>query len=236
MNQELEIVAKIRTGFNEKFGIPRQSGLVGSVVGEIIFEPKFRSADAVKGLEEYSHIWLLWGFSKNKKASFSATVKPPRLGGKISKGVFATRSPYRPNAIGLSSVVLKEIRIDKKDGPILVVEGADLLDGTPIYDIKPYLAYTDSHPDARGSFADNHKDDRIEVIFPEAIKNRLPGEILDTIREILAQDPRAAYNKKEDYVYGMSYDGYDIRFTVVDDKLVVDDIVYTNGIDWSKVK
>ena len=153
----LVVVAKINTEFTDKFGIPRQSGLVSSLRGEIVFEPEFRSMDAVRGLEEFSHIWLLWEFSKAKRDGYALTVTPPRLGGKERKGVFATRAPYRPNSIGLSSVKLEEIYYDEKKGPVLVVSGADLLDGTPIYDIKPYLPYTDAHPDAAGSFAQMHK-------------------------------------------------------------------------------
>ena len=167
-------MAKIHTEFPDKFGIPRQSGLVPSLRGEIVFEPEFRSMDAVRGLEEFSHIWLLWEFSKAKRENISLTVTPPRLGGKVKKGVFATRAPYRPNSIGLSSVKLEEIYFDEKRGPVLVVSGADLLDGTPIYDIKPYLPYTDAHPQAKGSFAEEHKKDQICVVFPEEQLAKLP--------------------------------------------------------------
>ena len=198
MNNTLVVVAKIYTEFPDKFGIPRQSGLVPSLRGEIVFEPEFRSMDAVRGLEEFSHIWLLWEFSKAKKENISLTVTPPRLGGKIKKGVFATRAPYRPNSIGLSSVKLEDIYLDEKRGPILVVSGADLLDGTPIYDIKPYLPYTDAHPDAKGSFGEAHKEDVIEVIFPEELMDKLPPSVRDKVMDVLRQDPRAAYNKKEE--------------------------------------
>lgn len=233
---EMVVVARIHTEFPDKFGIPRQSGLVSSLRGEIVFEPPFRSMDAVRGLEEFSHVWLLWEFSKAKKEEYSLTVTPPRLGGKVRKGVFATRAPFRPNGIGLSSVKLEEIYLDKQRGPVLVVSGADLLDGTPIYDIKPYLAYTDAHPEAKGSFAEVHKEDQISVVFPEDLLGKLPEELQKKVQEVLAQDPRAAYNKKPDYVYGMSFDGYDIRFTVEEDVLKVQDVVKLSDETYKKVK
>ena len=236
MNNTLVVVAKIYTEFPDKFGIPRQSGLVPSLRGEIVFEPEFRSMDAVRGLEEFSHIWLLWEFSKAKKENISLTVTPPRLGGKIKKGVFATRAPYRPNSIGLSSVKLEDIYLDEKRGPILVVSGADLLDGTPIYDIKPYLPYTDAHPDAKGSFGEAHKEDVIEVIFPEELMDKLPPSVRDKVMDVLRQDPRAAYNKKEEYVYGMAFEGFDIRFTVEKNVLYVKDIVKCDRKDYTKIK
>lgn len=232
----LVVVAKINTEFTDKFGIPRQSGLVSSLRGEIVFEPEFRSMDAVRGLEEFSHIWLLWEFSKAKRDGYALTVTPPRLGGKERKGVFATRAPYRPNSIGLSSVKLEEIYYDEKKGPVLVVSGADLLDGTPIYDIKPYLPYTDSHPDAKGSFGEVHKTDEIEVIFPIEQRIKLPEELQERVLAVLKQDPRAAYNKKPDYIYGMSFAGYDIRFTAQENKLVVQDVVKVSEVDFKKVK
>ncbi len=231
----LTIIAKIHTEFPDKFGIPRQSGLVPSLRGEIVFEPAFRNPDAVRGIEEFSHLWLIWEFSKAKQENISLTVTPPRLGGKEKKGVFATRAPYRPNSMGLSSVKLEEVYLDEKRGPVLVVSGADLLDGTPIYDIKPYLPYTDSHPDARGSFGEAHSEDKIEVIFPQELIVKLPEELRQSALDVLKQDPRAAYNKKPDYVYGMRFGDYDIRFTVADDVLTVQDVVYVeNG--FSKVK
>lgn len=236
MNNQLVVVAKIHTEFPDKFGIPRQSGLVPSLTGEIVFEPEFRSMDAVRGLEDFSHIWLLWEFSKAKRDEYSLTVAPPRLGGKIKKGVFATRAPYRPNSIGLSSVKLEEIYFDEKRGPVLVVSGADLLDGTPIYDIKPYLPYTDAHPEAKGSFGEEHKGDQIKVLFPEELLEKLPVEIQSKVLEVLKQDPRAAYNKKPDYVYGMSFDGYDIRFIVEEEVLYVKDVVKLTEPDFVKVK
>lgn len=236
MNNSLVVIAKIHTEFSDKFGIPRQSGLVPALRGEIVFEPEFRSMDALRGLEEFSHIWLLWEFSKAKKEHISLTVTPPRLGGKVKKGVFATRAPYRPNSIGLSSVKLEEIYLDEKKGPILVVSGADLLDGTPIYDIKPYLPYTDAHPEARGSFAEEHKEDQIEVIFPEEIRKKLPLEIQEKVFAVLKQDPRAAYNKKPDYVYGMAFAGYDVRFVVKNSVLEVIDVVPISIDGYQKIK
>ena len=233
---EMIVVAKIHTEFPDKFGIPRQSGLVPSLRGEIVFEPEFRSVDAIRGLEEFSHIWLLFGFSEAKKEGYALTVTPPRLGGKVRKGVFATRAPFRPNKIGLSSVKLEEIYFDEKRGPILVVSGADLLDGTPIYDIKPYLAYTDAHPEAKGSFAEEHKSEHIEVVFPENLQQVLPEELRETVKDVLAQDPRAAYNKKPDYLYGMSFGGYDIRFIVTENTLDVKEVVKLSDKAYQKVK
>ena len=221
MDNGLIRIATIHTEFAEKFGIPRQSGLVSELEGEIHFEGEYRNPDAIRGIEEYSHLWLLWGFTKARQEHISLTVTPPRLGGKERKGVFATRSPFRPNGIGLSSVQLKEVRRNEKGEQILVVSGADLLDGTPIYDIKPYLAYTDSHPDARGSFGEYHKDDTIQVEFAEQWMQKLPESLRKRAYEVLAQDPRAAYQKKPDYVYGMNFAGYDIRFTVQENVLTV---------------
>lgn len=236
MGKEWIVIGKIHTEFPDKFGIPRQSGLVASLRGEIVFEPEFRSMDAVRGLEEYSHIWLLWDFSQAKKEGYSLTVTPPRLGGKVRKGVFATRAPFRPNSIGLSSVKLEEIYFDEVRGPVLVVSGADLMDGTPILDIKPYLPYTDAHPDAKGSFGEQHKADEIQVVFPENLLEKLPEGLRQSALEVLKQDPRAAYNKKPDYVYGMSFSGYDIRFVVEDDVLVVQDVVCQTLANYKKIK
>ena len=232
----LVFVAKIHTEFPDKFGIPRQSGLVSSLRGEIVFEPEFRSMDAIRGLEEFSHIWLLWEFSEAKKEGNALTVTPPRLGGKERRGVFATRAPFRPNSIGLSSVKLEKIYMDEKRGPVLVVSGADMMDGTPIYDIKPYLPYTDAHPDARGGFGEEHKADGIMVVFPREQKLKLPEDIFNRVLDVLKQDPRAAYNKKPDYVYGMSFAGYDIRFTVEDDILYVKDVVELSEQGYTKIK
>ena len=236
MKENLITVAKIHTEFPEKFGIPRQSGLVPSLRGEIRFEGEFRNPDAVRGIEEYSHLWLLWGFSKAKRENISLTAAPPRLGGRERKGVFATRSPFRPNSIGLSSVRLEEVRYKENGEPVLIVSGADLLDGTPIYDIKPYLPYTDAHPEAAGSFGEAHREDGIAVIIPEEEKRKLPFQLQRSVLEVLSLDPRAAYNKKPEYIYGMSFAGYDIRFTVRNDVLTVIEVVDTHSSDWKKVK
>ena len=210
----MEYIGYIYTQFPEKFGIPRQSGLVENAIGEIVFEPKFRNPDAVKGIEEFSHLWLLWDFSKAHQGEFHATVAPPRLGGKERRGVFATRSPFRPNSIGLSCVKLLGVRLEEAIGPVLTVSGVDLLDGTPLYDIKPYLPYADAHTEAKGGFGEELKDSHIPVIFPEELLFELPEELRKTAVDVLAQDPRAAYNKKPDYVYGMAFADYDIRFVV----------------------
>ena len=221
----LKIIAHIRTDFPTKFGVPRQSGLVEELVGEIIFEPEFRQPEAFMGLEEYSHLWLLWDFSEVKKENWSATVCPPRLGGKEKRGVFATRSPFRPNPIGLSCVKLLGIVTEGEDAPKLIVAGADLMDGTPIYDVKPYLPYADSNPDALGGFGQEHSKDRIQVDFPAKLLERIPEEKKDALLAVLAQDPRAAYHKQPDYVYGMEFAGFDVRFTVADGVLRVTDVV-----------
>lgn len=236
MSRELVVIARIHTEFKDKFGIPRQSGLVPSLRAEIVFEPEFASPDAVRGLEEFSHIWLLWEFSKAKYKEGVLTVTPPRLGGKVRKGVFATRAPYRPNSIGLSSVKLEEIRMDERKGPVLVISGADLLDGTPIYDIKPYLPYTDAHPQAKGSFGEEHKEDGIEVVFPNEQLEKLPLHLRESAQEVLRQDPRAAYNKQPDYVYGMRFAEYDIRFVVQENVLRVQEVTGVSDAAYQKVK
>lgn len=229
-------IAHIHTPFPEKFGIPRQSGLAAAATGMIVMEPEFRNPDAFRGIEEFSHLWLLWEFSEAKQESFHATVAPPRLGGKERRGVFATRSPFRPNSIGLSCVKLEEFRVDDRLGPVLDVSGMDLLDGTPIYDIKPYLPYTDAHPEAAGGFADAHAGDQLHVEFPEELMKELPGELRKAAIDVLAQDPRAAYNKKPDYVYGMAFDAYDIRFVVQEDCLIVQEVRPRKKGNFAKVK
>ena len=235
MEQNLIRIATIRTPFGEKFGIPRQSGLVPSLLSEIHFEGEYKNPDAIRGIEAFSHLWLLWGFTRALQKKPPLMVSPPRLGGKEKRGVFATRSPFRPNSIGLSSVKLEQVKWDEKGNPVLIVSGADLLDQTPIYDIKPYLPYTDCHPEAKGGFGEEHKDDRIEVSFPPELLERLPEELQQTVIEVLAQDPRAAYNKKPEYQYGMNFSGYDIRFTVKEGKLSVVDVL-TNDEEFKKIK
>ena len=224
----MKIIGHIHTDFSSKFGIPRQSGLVPELKGVIIFEPEFRNPQAFRGLEEFSHIWILWKFSKSEKEHWSATVKPPRLGGKKRMGVFATRSPYRPNDIGLSSVRLEKINFDEKMGPMLYVAGADLLDGTPIYDIKPYIAYTDSHPDAAEGFAGTVKEKELQVDFPEELLSKFPKEKHDAILGVLSQDPRPAYDTDETRLYGVEFAGFDVRFTVTGELLQVKELIKLN--------
>ena len=207
-------IAHIETDFSEKFGIPRQSGLVEETKARIIFEPEYRTWDAFKGLEEYSHIWIIWKFSKAVRKNWSATVKPPRLGGNKRVGVFATRSPFRPNPIGLSSVKLERIEQDETLGTVLHVSGADLMNGTPIYDIKPYLAYTDSHPDAVGGFSDEVRDYKLSVNFPKELQEKLTPEFVTCVTKIIEQDPRPSYIEDEQRIYGVSYAGCNIRFKV----------------------
>ena len=217
----MKIIARIHCDFKEKFGIPRQSGLVPQTRARIVFEPEYRNADALRGIETYSHLWLIWAFSKAERDTWSPTVRPPRLGGNARLGVFATRSPFRPNAIGLSSVTLEEVILHSPDGPVLVVGGADLMDGTPIYDIKPYLPYVDSIPDAKGGFAAAHKDDHVEVVFPDEWLRAVPVELQSSLFGVLRQDPRPAYQNDPDRVYGFSYAELEIRFTVRDGILTV---------------
>lgn len=207
-------IAHICSNFPTKFGIPRQSGIVTSLKSTIVFEPEFRNPEALRGLEEFSHIWLIWEFSQSSRSSWSATVRPPRLGGNERKGVFATRSPFRPNPIGLSCVRLDSIEWDTPQGAILHVSGADLMDKTPIYDIKPYIPYADCHPDAAGSFAQQHKDDVLSVKIPDHWMAVIPKEHRDAVIGILEQDPRPAYHHDEDRIYGFPYAGMEIKFQV----------------------
>jgi len=224
----MKIIGHVHTDFSSKFGIPRQSGLVPQLKGTVTFEPEFRNPEAFRGLEEFSHIWLLWKFSQSKKEHWSATVKPPRLGGKRRMGVFATRSPYRPNDIGLSSVRLEKISYDPQIGPVLHISGADLMDGTPIYDIKPYIAYSDSHPDATEGFAGWVKEKELEVEFPEKFLELYPEDTREAILGVLAQDPRPAYDTDETRVYGVEFAGYDVRFVVEGNRLTVKELVKLN--------
>ncbi len=223
--RQLKIIARIHTDFPTKFGIPRQSGLVEELVGEIIFEPEYRQSEALMGLEEYSHLWLIWDFSEVKRENWTATVHPPRLGGKEKRGVFATRSPFRPNPLGLSCVRLLKVLTEGDQGPSILVAGADLMDGTPIYDLKPYLPYADAVADARGGFGQEHKNDGISVVFPEELLQKVPEEKRMAAIAVLKQDPRAAYQKKENYICGLEFAGRDIRFSVADGVLTVVDVV-----------
>ncbi|MBR5485972.1 MAG: tRNA (N6-threonylcarbamoyladenosine(37)-N6)-methyltransferase TrmO [Oscillospiraceae bacterium] len=220
----IRIIAHIKNDFTTKFGIPRQSGLVDSLKSTIVFEPEYRNPEAFRGLDGYSHIWLLWQFSQAMREDWSPTVRPPRLGGNTRMGVFATRSPFRPNSIGLSSVRLEEIHLNTEQGPVLVVSGADLMDGTPIYDIKPYLPYTDSHPNATGGFALQSKEAVVKVECPKEQLEKIPYESRDGLIAVLAQDPRPAYQNAPERVYGFEFAGYEIRFSVAEDTLTVHDI------------
>jgi tRNA-Thr(GGU) m(6)t(6)A37 methyltransferase TsaA len=210
----LQIIARIRSPFPEKFGIPRQSGLVQEAEARIVFEKPFRIADAVRGLEGFSHIWLLWQFSENLRDTWSPTVRPPRLGGNARMGVFATRSPFRPNPIGLSCVRLLEIETDRELGPVLRVAGADLMDGTPIFDIKPYLPYTDSHPEAVGGFTDAAAMERLTVEIAPELLERIEPARRKALLGVLACDPRPRYQDDPDRIYGLSFAGYEVKFRV----------------------
>ena len=221
----IKVIAHIETDFPEKFGIPRQSGLGAHLTGTIVLEPEYRSPDALKGLDGYDYIWLLWQFQGTKRETWSATVKPPRLGGNTHMGVFATRSPFRPNPIGLSSVKLEKIIWESERGPLLVVSGIDLKDQTPIYDIKPYLPYADSHPDARGGFAQAVKSYRLQVEFPEELLACIPKEKQAGILEVLAEDPRPSYHDDPNRRYGVAYAGFDVRFRVSGTVLTVCQVV-----------
>ncbi len=219
----MKIIARIYNDFKEKFGIPRQSGISESI-SRIVFEPEFRRREAFWGIDGYSHLWILWQFSEAVRESWSPTVRPPRLGGNRRVGVFATRSPYRPNPIGLSSVRFLKIEFSDSEGPILYVQGADILDGTPIYDIKPYLAYTDSHPNAVGGFSDDVRDYKIEVNFPKELLSKIDESARDEIIHLLENDPRPSYKGDCDRIYGMKYGIYEIRFRSMGDSLLVVDV------------
>ena len=224
INRELKVIAKIYTDFPEKFGIPRQSGIVKELMGEIVFEEEFRDASALKGLEGFSHLWLLWDFSEVKNEKWRPTVRPPRLGGNKRLGLFATRSPFRPNPIGLSCVELTEIKKTADRGTVLIVKGADMLNGTPIIDIKPYLPFTDSVPNATGGFAEEVKEDKLEVIFPENFKNIFPENKLNSLIAVLKGDPRPAYQDDPNREYGFNFAGYCIKFKVQGNVLTVTNI------------
>ena len=216
----MHIIARIRTDFPTKFGIPRQSGLADAPA-RIIFEPEYRNADALRGIEGYTHLWLLWHFSEAERDGWSPTVRPPKLGGNQRMGVFATRSPFRPNAIGLSSVRLERVELHTPEGPVLQVRGADLMDGTPILDIKPYLPYTDAHPDAAGGFAAQALQQTVAVDCPPTLLARLPMDRRQALLDVLAQDPRPGYQHEPGRVYGFPFAGFEVRFTVEDGRLTV---------------
>lgn len=221
---EMKIIAHIESDFTEKFGIPRQSGLVEDLVSRIVFEKEYRVSEAFRGLEDFSHIWIIWQFSEAVREDWSPTVRPPRLGGNKRMGVFATRSPFRPNSIGLSSVKLLKIDFDCPEAPVLYVSGADMLNGTPIFDIKPYLPYTDSHPEASGGFALQQKEGVLEVDFPTKLLEKVRPELRNGLIEVLAQDPRPQYQNSPERVYTFDFAEYSVSFTVRDNTLYVSEI------------
>ena len=223
-NISIQVIARMRSDFPTKFGIPRQSGLVEQLRSTIVFEPAFRNPDALRGIEGYSHLWLIWQFSEAVRSDWSPTVRPPRLGGNTRMGVFATRSPFRPNSLGLSSVRLLGVEQTEQDGTVLHVGGADLMDGTPIFDIKPYIPYGDCHPEATGGFTDTAGDFLLRVEFPSALLNLLPDGKREAAVAVLSHDPRPSYQRKPDRVYGLTFAGFDIRFTVSGDTLTVQEV------------
>ena len=214
-------IARMRSDFPTKFGIPRQSGLVSELRSTIVFEPEFRNPDTLRGMEGFSHLWIIWQFSEAVRQEWSPTVRPPRLGGNTRMGVFATRSPFRPNNLGLSCVKLLGIEQTPNDGTVIHVAGADLMDGTPIFDIKPYIPYSDSHPDALGGFTDTAEDFLLDVEFPQALLAQLPEDKREAAIGVLSHDPRPSYQRKPDRIYGLSFAGFDIRFTVHEQTLTV---------------
>ncbi len=220
----MKVIARIKTDFPGKFGIPRQSGLIEELVGTIIFEKEFRVDEALRGIEEFSHLWLIWGFSENRRDSWSPTVRPPRLGGNKRVGVFATRSSFRPNGLGLSSVKLMGLEKTKDFGTVLKVSGADLMDGTPIYDIKPYLSFTDSHPDAKAGFAGEVFSYELEVLIPEEMKKTIDEEKIDALIKILKSDPRPSYQEDEERIYSFEFADMHIEFSVKENLLKVENI------------
>ena len=217
----MEIIARMHSDFSTKFGIPRQSGLVEQLRSTIVFEPKFRNDDALRGIEDFSHLWIIWQFSEAVRSDWSPTVRPPRLGGNTRMGVFATRSPFRPNHMGLSSVKLLGVEHTAQYGTVLHVGGADLMDGTPIFDIKPYIPYSDCHTDATGGFTDSAGDFLLNVEFPQELLNILPESKREAAIQVLSHDPRPSYQRKPERIYGLTFAGFDLRFRVQDDILTV---------------
>lgn len=221
---EMHPIAHMCSDFPTKFGIPRQSGLVEELRSMIVFEPEYRSEDALRGIEDFSHLWLIWQFSQAVREGWSPTVRPPRLGGNTRMGVFATRSPFRPNNLGLSCVRLLEVKHTQQYGTVLIVGGADLLDGTPIFDIKPYIPYSDSRPEAAGGFTDRVGDFLLDVKFPQELLEKLPADKQAVAVGVLSHDPRPSYQRKPGRVYGLNFAGFDIRFTVEDAVLTVQSV------------
>lgn len=224
MDAEMHAIARMRSDFSAKFGIPRQSGLVEALRSTIVFEPEFRNADALRGIEDFSHLWIIWQFSEAVRQGWSPTVRPPRLGGNTRMGVFATRSPFRPNNLGLSCVKLLGVEQTAAYGIVLHVGGADLLDGTPIFDIKPYVSYADCHPEASGGFTDTAGEYLLKVDFPAGLLEILPPEKREAAIGVLSHDPRPSYQRKAGRVYGLTFAGFDIQFTVEEDVLTVQDV------------
>jgi len=222
---EIKPIAHIRTDFPSKFGIPRQSGVVPTLRGRIVFCPKYRNADALRGMEGFSHLWLIWQFSANRNAGWQPMVRPPRLGGNRQVGVFASRSPFRPNGLGLSAVEIERIEWETPQGPVIHVLGADLMDGTPIFDIKPYVAYADSISQARSGFVDNVKFSRLDVVLPDMLREKIGNEKADTLVAVLQNDPRPAVQADSDKIFGMPFAGFDVRFSVSGSTLTVVDLV-----------
>lgn len=225
----IRVIARMHSDFPSKFGIPRQSGLVEALRSTIVFEPEFRNPDALRGIENYSHLWLIWQFSEAVRQDWSPSVRPPRLGGNTRMGVFATRSPFRPNSLGLSSVRLLGLRHTREYGTVLDIGGADLMDGTPIFDIKPYIPYGDCHPEASGGFTDHAGDFLLTVEFPEQLLKLLPEEKHAAVIGVLSHDPRPSYQREPSRIYGLSFSGFDIRFTVDQKTLTVQSVRKIDG-------
>ena len=221
---EIQPIAHFESPFTTKFGIPRQSGLVPDLTGRIVFAPEYRQMDAVRGIDGFDYLWLVWEFSANRDAEKSLTVRPPRLGGNLRMGVFATRSPFRPNNLGLSCVKFDRVENDPKLGPVIYVRGADLMDGTPIYDIKPYVAYADAHPEARSGFVDNTEWQPLQVELPDDLAAKVPADHIESLKATLAQDPRPRYHDDPNRIYGMPFLNLDVRFKVADNVLTVVEI------------
>ena len=220
----MKIIARIHSDFPTKFGIPRQAGLVEALRATVVFEPEYRNPDALRGIDGYSHLWLIWQFSEAIRPNWSPTVRPPRLGGNTRRGVCATRSPYRPNPSGLSCVELVGLRETQDQGLVLEVAGADLMDGTPIFDIKPYAPYADCHPEARGGFTETAGDFLLAVEFPPALLERIPPDRREALIGVLSHDPRPSYQRDPERIYGMGFGGFDIRFQVRENTLTVVDV------------
>ena len=224
MDVNIQVIARMHSDFATKFGIPRQSGLVEELRSTIVFEPEFRNSDALRGIEDFSHLWIIWQFSEAVRQGWSPTVRPPRLGGNTRMGVFATRSPFRPNNLGLSSVKLLGVEHTAEFGTVLHVGGADLMDGTPIFDIKPYIAYGDCHPEATGGFTDTAGEFLLQVEFPLQLLEKLPADKREAAIGVLSHDPRPSYQRKPDRIYGLTFAGFDIRFKVAGDVLTVEEV------------